>query len=233
MIASEFRHELKYISTEMQFACIRNRIGPVMQMDRNVGAEGSYRIRSLYFDDYEDTCYYENEYGTDPREKFRIRIYDHNTDTIKLELKSKEHGKTKKTSCKITKELCQDIIEKKPLSMDYIKEPVYQKFCLQMKTRLLRPSVIVEYDRIPYIYPNGNVRVTFDKNIRSGHLLHQFLSEQITARPIMPSGYHVLEVKYDAYIPDFVYQSVQVENLQQTAYSKYYLCRKYRGGIFS
>ncbi len=233
MIASEFRHELKYISTETQLACIKNRIGPLMQLDRNVGTVGSYMIRSLYFDDYENTCFYDNENGTDPREKFRIRIYNHNTDSIKLELKRKEHGKTKKTSCTISRELCQDILDKKKISMDRIDAPVYRKFCMQAQTRLLRPCAIVEYDRIPYIYQNGNVRVTFDKNIRSGNLCHQFLEKQITTRPIMPTGYHVLEVKYDAYIPDFIYRSVQIENLQQTAYSKYYLCRKYRGGIFS
>lgn len=227
MIASEFRHELKYISTETQLACIKNRIGPVMQLDRNVGTDGSYMIRSLYFDDYENTCFYENENGTDPREKFRIRIYNHNTDSIKLELKRKEHGKTRKTSCAISKELCQDILNNKPLAMDRIDAPVYRKFCLQVQTRLLQPRVIVEYSRVPYIYQNGNVRVTFDKNICSGNLCHQFLEEQITTRPIMPTGCHVLEVKYDAYIPDFIYRSVQVENLQQTAYSKYYLCRKY------
>lgn len=233
MITSKFRHELKYICTEAQLACIKSRIAPIMQLDPHTGPDGIYTIRSLYFDDYENTCFYENENGTDPREKFRIRIYNHNIDAIKLELKRKEHGKTRKLSCSISKELCKDIIDGKPLAIDCIDASIYRKFCLKVQTRLLRPKVIVEYDRTPYIYQNGNVRVTFDKNIRSGHLCHQFLEEQMTARPIMPTGGHVLEVKYDAYIPDFIYRSVQIENLQQTAYSKYYLCRKYQGGILS
>ena len=227
MAVSEFRHELKYIFTEAQLACIRNRIAPVMQLDRNVGADGTYRVRSLYFDDYEDTCFYENENGTDPREKFRIRMYDYKTDAIHLELKRKEKGKTKKMSCAITRELCQDIIDRKPLDIKRIDAPIYRKFCLQVQTRLLQPKVIVEYDRVPYIYQNGNVRVTFDKNVRSSKQYQKFLEERISARPIMPTGSHVLEVKYDDYLPDFIYRGVQVENLQQTAYSKYYLCRKY------
>lgn len=234
MISSEYRHELKYICTESQLACVKNRISTVMQIDPHTGADGSYTIRSLYFDDYGNTCFYENENGTDPREKFRIRIYNHDAAHIKLELKRKEHAKTRKISCTITEKLCRDIMDRKPLDINAVDSPVYRKFCLQIQTRLLQPRVIVEYDRIPYIYQNGNVRVTFDKNVRSGISCNQFLEEYVPMRPIMPGGHHVLEVKYDAYIPDYIYRGVQIENLQQTAYSKYYLCRKYNlGGAHS
>jgi len=232
MIASEYRHELKYLCTEGQLACVKNRIQGLMQVDPHVGSKGIYTIRSLYFDNYENTCFYENENGTDPREKFRIRIYDHNADAIKLECKRKEHGKTKKTSCSLTKELCMRIMAGEMLDVHEVDSDVYRKFCLQVQSNMMQPKIIVEYDRVPYIYQNGNVRVTFDRNMRSSNFCNQFLEEHITTRPIMPTGLHVLEVKYDAYIPDFIYRNVQIENLQQTAYSKYFLCRKYNlGGI--
>ena len=35
----------------------------------------------------------------------------------------------------------------------------------------------------------------------------------------------VLEVKYDEFIPDFLVQLLELRNMQQTAYSKYQLCR--------
>lgn len=48
-----------------------------------------------------------------------------------------------------------------------------------MRTRLLPPKVIVEYDRVPYIYPQGNVRITLDENIRSSSRVELFLEDQI------------------------------------------------------
>jgi len=97
-----------------------------------------------------------------------------------------------------------------------------------MRTRLFRPVVIVEYERIPYVYQNGNVRVTFDINMSSSANLTDFLSSELPKRPIMPAGQYLMEVKFDEYLPDFIYRSLDLGQLQQTAYSKYYLSRKYR-----
>ncbi len=89
------------------------------------------------------------------------------------------------------------------------------------------PKVIVEYERVPYIYRDGNVRVTLDRNVSSSSMVEQFLDAGIVTRPVMPLGQHVLEVKFDALIPDFLYTAAQLEKMRQTTYSKYYLCRKY------
>ena len=96
-----------------------------------------------------------------------------------------------------------------------------------MDIRLLRPAVIVEYERIPYIYPNGNVRVTFDLNVSSSCDWTHFWNDDLAKRPIMPAGMHLMEVKFDEFLPDFIYHNLNLGTLSQTAYSKYYLCRKY------
>ena len=105
--------------------------------------------------------------------------------------------------------------------------PLLQKLTMLMMTRRMRPVVIVEYDRVPYVYKNGNVRITLDTNIRSSSAVEQFLAEQIPNRPVMPAGQQLLEVKYDEYLPDFIYRALQLHSLRQTAFSKYYICRKY------
>jgi hypothetical protein len=46
----------------------------------------------------------------------------------------------------------------------------------------------------------------------------------------MQTGQHLVEVKYDEFFPDFIKGSLQLNNLQQTAFSKYYLCRKFSLG---
>lgn len=224
---SEYRHEYKYVCSERQLACIKGRIEPYMCIDANAGGRGSYTIRSLYFDDCNNICYYDNLSGIDPREKFRIRTYNADPSLIRLELKQKRHGMTRKVSCPIDMELCQRLMMGGRTDFREMDESLYRKLFLWQSTRLLKPKVIVEYDRVPYVYRDGNVRVTFDTNIRSSVDTGSFLDERITARPVMRTGYHVLEVKFDEFLPDFIHHAVQIDKLRQTAYSKYCLCRKY------
>lgn len=223
----KFRHELKYLISTAQIPMIRNRINHLLEPDIHAGGNGIYTIRSLYFDDYSNSCYYENENGTDPREKFRIRIYNHSTDRIMLECKRKERGKTLKTACALTREQTLHLMKGEVLPDIGSQPPLLQKLTLQMLTRRLRPVVIVEYDRIPYVYPSGNVRITLDTNISLSTSIGSFLDGQIPKRPVLAAGQQLLEVKYDEFLPDFIYRNLQLQNLQQTAFSKYYICRKY------
>lgn len=223
----KYRHELKYICTAAQLALIQGRVHHLLSLDSHVADGGMYTIRSLYFDDYYNRCFYENENGTDPREKFRIRIYNGSAEKISLELKKKEKGKTLKLSCPLTEEQCRTLMrgEALPGSKDY--DPVLQKLLLLMRTTLMKPKIIVEYDRVPYVYQLGNVRITLDKNISSSNQIEHFLDKEIYKRPIMPAGWHVLEVKFDEFLPDYIKSVLQLDSLRQTAYSKFYLCRKY------
>ena len=223
----KYRHELKYQVTDAQIQLLKNRMTHLIPMDRHAGPSGTYTIRSLYFDDYENRCLRENEDGTDPREKFRIRIYNHSTDRIMLECKRKERGKTHKTSCPLALEQTRHLMRGEALPDIDAQHPVLRKLTLLMLTRRMKPVVIVEYDRIPYVYQNGNVRITLDTNIRSSAAVESFLDEMVLSRPVMGVGQQLLEVKYDEYLPDFIYRNLQLHSLRQTAFSKYYVCRKY------
>lgn len=224
---TKFRHELKYPVTGAQIALLQNRINHLIPLDPHVGDTGSYRIRSLYFDDHYDRCLRENEDGTDPREKFRIRIYNASSERIRLECKRKERGKTHKLSCPLTVEQTKLLMAGKTLPDIGVQHPLLQKLTVQMLTRRLRPVVIVEYDRVPYVYENGNVRITLDTNICSCSDVTTFLDPEIPRRPVMEVGQQLLEVKYDEYLPDFIYRNLQLQSLRQSAFSKYYICRKF------
>lgn len=206
---------------------LKNRIDHLILPDRHTGPSGMYNIRSLYFDDIHNRCYYENENGTSPREKFRIRIYNHSADRITLECKRKDHGKTLKTACPLTQEQTRILMAGQPLPDIASQPPLLRRLTLEMMTHLLRPVVIVEYDRVPYTCKNGNVRITFDTNVSSSQQISGFLEPDVARRPVMPVGQQLLEVKFDEYLPDYIYRNLQLNSLQQTAYSKYYLCRKY------
>lgn len=222
----KYRHEYKYICTEEQLTLIQSRISNLLKLDSHVKKDNKYNIRSLYFDDYKNTCYYENEEGVDPREKFRIRIYNNDDTRITLELKKKNKGKTLKKSELITKDIVQKFIDNTiQLKKEY--GVILKKLYLLNKQRLMRPIIIVDYERTPYVYKDGNVRITIDRNISSSKDIRNFFKKEISKRPINSIKEHILEVKFDEFIPDHIYRSLQLDNLEQTAFSKYYLCRKY------
>ena len=229
-MALEYRHELKYVVSVQQIECLRGRIQSLMSLDSHVDEKKKYNIRSIYFDDYRNTCYFENEDGTSPREKFRMRIYNAEQEEVHLELKRKERGKTHKDSCILTQVQCTAFLKGTALPVCREDSALLQRFCFKYRAELYRPKVIVEYEREPYVYKNGNVRVTFDTDIRSSNCIDRFFDKKIFSRPVMPSGYHLMEVKYDEYLPDPIYVSLQLDHLQQTTFSKYYLCRKYTIG---
>lgn len=224
---NKYRNELKYIVSNAEVHMIRNRIRHLLMHDEYAGSNGLYSIRSLYFDDPFNRCFYENVNGTDPREKFRIRLYNHSTKRIMLECKRKENGMTMKTACPLTSEQVQILMKGKAIGDFDNQPPILKKLTAQMMMDGLRPCIIVEYEREPFVYKIGNVRVTLDLNITSSNAIERFFDEQIPRRPVMTSGHQLLEVKYDEFIPSFIINNLQLENLRQTAFSKFYMCRKF------
>ena len=169
METARYRHEYKYILSQAQILMEDAKINTIAELDSYVGEQGYYNIRSLYFDDYENSCFMANENGIDNREKYRIRIYNGAKERIKLELKQKCHGMTLKRNCGISLQQCEMLMAGRVPSDIKEDQQVLWKLAYLMETRLMMPKIIVDYDRIPYVYRPGdaNVRITFDKNIKS------------------------------------------------------------------
>ncbi len=107
----KYRNEIKYICSERELCQIEERIRRICKADAHAGAGNAYLVRSAYFDDDRNSCYFENENGIQPREKFRIRIYNNSLERITLECKRKEHGLNHKTSCPLTKDMYRSLID--------------------------------------------------------------------------------------------------------------------------
>ncbi len=71
MCAELYRHEDKYIINRSQAEILKQRAKAVMRPDVHTGNDGLYSVKSLYFDDINNSCYHESEDGTDPRAKFQ------------------------------------------------------------------------------------------------------------------------------------------------------------------
>lgn len=227
------RHEYKYLTDSRQNALLKVRAAGILQRDSHAGKDGCYRIRSLYFDTPRDSCYYENESGIGERDKYRIRIYNGDLSRITLEKKSKIRQMTRKQSCPISEALCRRLMEQRGIEITPDMTEGQKQLLGEMQRKAMRPVVIVEYVRYPFVERNGNVRVTFDENICSSNEVSRFLDPRILLRPVLSRGMSVLEVKWDAFLPDYIKHHLQQEELQWSSFSKYYLCRKYNtyGGM--
>lgn len=193
-------------------------------MPQDIHQDGDcYEIRSLYFDDAWERCLGENEAGVDQREKYRIRIYDPASDVIHLEIKEKNRGLTKKRACDLSREECVAIMEDAlPLKLDG-RAPL-NALQMQMRCSRMAPKVIIAYERTAFVHTSGNVRITFDRNIMASRCCDEFLEARVSGMtPVLPAGMHVLEVKYDEFLPDVIAQQLEIGKLRKTAFSKYYL----------
>ncbi len=217
-----YRHEYKYPVTAGQCLLLEQRLGQVLTRDVHATG-GGYTIRSLYFDDNWDTALWEKMDGVDPREKFRIRIYNRQRDYICLEKKCKRGEMTKKLQCRLTYDQCMAILTGDIDGLWRQGNGLLAELYAKMREGL-RPKTIVEYDRIPFVYAPGNVRVTLDRSIRTG-LASADLFGDVPVVPVSPLD--VLEVKYDAFLPDVVRLLTAGLETSRISVSKYALCRRY------
>lgn len=188
--------------------------------------EGRYQIRSLYFDSMGDRALREKLDGVNAREKFRIRCYNFDPSVIHLEKKSKRNGLCGKLSAELTEEETRNIIAGELGWMAEAEAPLVRELYCKMQTQGLRPKTIVDYTREPYVYAPGNVRVTFDYDIRTGLADTDFLNPDCVTIPAGDAPI-ILEVKWDAYLPDIIRDAVQTPGCRAGAFSKYAQCRIY------
>lgn len=222
----QYRNELKHLITSGDRATICAVMKSVARLDPHAAEKGFYTVRSLYFDNLADKALREKKDGVNEREKFRIRYYDSDTSLIHLEKKVKQNNMGYKLSCELTADETQRIVDGETLWMASDKRPLVVELYVKMKAQGLRPRTIVSYERIPFVYRPGNVRVTLDYNIRTGLRNTDFLDPECV---LVPAGGCdiILEVKWDDYLPDVIRHAVQLKGRQQTAYSKYAQSRIY------
>jgi len=218
----EYRNEYKFLCSQGELMVVQARLAGLMRFDSHQKGE-SYRIRSLYLDDWEESAFHENAAGVDKRKKFRIRVYDEPLSRIRLEIKHKVHGKTRKESCDLPEELCREIMAGRTIPPDPDYPYPLALLYAEMQLRRLLPRIIVEYERTVLVCPVGNVRITLDRNISWSSDFPAFLDDRIALRPVLPPGMHVLEIKYDELLPDYIMSQLCLGELRWSTFSKFYL----------
>ena len=240
----QYRHELKYKISYPDYLAMRSRLRPVMKADPHAAAGGRYLVRSVYFDNLNDKALREKIDGVAKREKFRIRYYNDDLSYIVLEKKMKIGSLCLKCSAPITEEECRKILSGGRSSvtdggrgslrngdLSFMKEhpqELVRELYAKMTCQLLRPRVLVSYTREPFIYQAGNVRVTFDSDIRTSLFHQEFLTKEAAGISATDEPQDVyLEVKFDAFLPEVVQALIRVKGIRQHAFSKYSASRRF------
>lgn len=220
------RHELKHEITVMDCYLLRNKLIHVMDIDPHAHNDGKYLIRSVYFDNFDNKVLTQKKEGYFDRDKFRVRLYDFNTDYLNLEKKSKRNNLTFKQKCRITAEEYERIRIGDNAWMENDSRSLMRELFIQMNLFQLKPITVVDYEREVFIYKYGNVRITFDSSIKTSFRNNDVLNPTIPMIETNPNVV-VLEVKYDEYLPTVIKQLLQIGDRQKGAYSKYQISRMY------
>ena len=219
-----YRYEQKYMLNFAQYRELAPVLGALRSRDKHGGEAGEYMIRSLYFDDMYQSAYEEKQSGVYARKKYRIRIYNCLDNVIHLECKYKQGAYISKESLPLTRREYQRIMEGDCGFLLKKDSQMGREFCVDYLSRLLRPKVIVDYEREPYILEAGTVRVTFDKGVRAARAGEDLFDRNIPAFSAIPPDRMIMEIKFTGYLPERVRRIFQVRNMPQTSASKYCLC---------
>lgn len=223
-----YRHELKYSVSFADYISMRARLRAVMESDLHADANGRYLVRSIYFDNSDDKVLREKIDGTNNREKFRIRYYNDDLSYIALEKKTKTGRLCTKESVVISEDEFRRILSGDVLFMRDHDEALLRELHAKMNYQRLKPRLLVSYVREPYIYKAGNVRVTFDSKIRTSLFDREFINRKMSDISATDTPQDmILEIKYDAFLPEIIQDIIQVPELRQEAFSKYGVSRRF------
>lgn len=222
------RSELKYYLNDVQTEGLQHQLGQFMDMDRYCADRTGYRVRSLYFDSFDDECLYQKQSGFLHRRKIRLRTYgDAGSDTVKFEIKHKSGQLVRKDSVTLSKSDAQAICDGDHAVLLNYENPVLDSIYATFQSRAYRPKVVVEYQRVAFVLPVSNVRITMDKHLRSNINHLDLFSTVRDSMPVLVEGKQVLEVKYDEFLPGYIKKVLANVSAERMAISKYTLARRF------
>jgi len=221
----KYRHELKFKISNSAAEVLKYKLSLIMQTDSNAFYDdGSYLIKSLYFDNLDSKSYNEKMDGILYRKKYRIRMYNDDESFIRLEKKMKHNNYTAKEQMLISKDIYSKIVKGKINEIDNASGLLLE-FLNDMRTKGIIPSIIVYYHRTAFTYPISDVRITFDSNIQSGLYNYDLLAKDTPVFNVDEKGKQVLEVKFNEVLPLHIANILNDIPSCREAVSKFALCR--------
>lgn len=218
------RHELKFLISASSAELLRRRLPCIMRRDSHAGQAGQYAIRSLYFDDFYANAYAEKMSGVSDRIKYRLRLYNYDPSFIRLECKEKHGNLTRKRAATVDLPGAMALQTLQPVDgADGLVLELEQK----LRWEGLRPRVLVDYDRTPFVCADGNTRITLDENLRTRPFEADLLASPAAMIPVLAADQAILEVKFDDYLPGYLSDALSDIPKTNLAISKFALCSEF------
>ena len=224
------RFEMKYIIDSKISKILQKKISNFMELDKFAKkfSKKEYFVRSLYFDNDNFENFNEKVDGLKVRYKFRLRTYSRNNNfnpIIYLEKKGRYNQRTYKIRKKLNYKDFNYLLDDSKifnLSKKFNNEKLIGEFIFDKYKKLIKPKVVIDYHRKPFINKIGNYfRLTFDSNLKSTPTNKLFYKNDHTKKVI--AGYEILEVKFDRTIPPWFQKLIQSFELNRISVSKYVL----------
>lgn len=221
------RNELKYYISNNEYNTLANKLVHVLKPDSFSTPKIGYFVRSLYFDSFHDECLFEKQSGDMFRKKYRMRIYDTKTETVKFEIKNKWNNQIFKETASISKESAYKIIEGNYSELLTYKNSILNKIYKKFTEKQYVPKVIIDYQRDAFMFDFFNLRITFDKNLHSNNTDFDLFSDNLHTIPVILEGKQILEIKYEHVLPEYIHRTLQLDAVERMAISKYSLGRRF------
>ena len=213
------RQEYKYLISYVDYFKVIDSLKFILKHDKH-GVEDSYPVYSVYLDDLVFNGASDKAFGNELHKKYRIRHYN-DSNKRKLELKLKSDHLTKKTSTDIDEELYNAILERNIDVLEkHFDDDLIRKFTLDFLKNYLSPVCIIKYDREAYKDESDNLRITFDHSLYVSRFGHDFDDMDLK---LIRDSMLILEIKYEHYLPRHIKELFNKVNLNQIAYSKYFM----------
>jgi len=225
------RQEKKYLISLDRYYYLSRQFSRTLQEDTHSSGDG-YLVRSLYFDDIDNTDYEEKINGVEVRKKIRLRNYGPGSKSAKLELKQKQGQWQKKRSLTLDKDKSLRLIAGDYTALLECKSDFADECFGIMNMRCYRPKTVVSYTRKVFIAKENEIRITFDHHIKGTEARFDIFSDDFVENPIFDPYMVVLEIKYNNFLLSYIKDIVQSCNESERAISKYCLGRTSLQGYY-
>lgn len=214
-----FRKEIKYLISRREAMILQQKLDGIMERDIH-GENGRYFIRSQYYDSIDDQDLWDNLDGMYEKRKIRLRIYSLSDLSAKLEFKCKNGSDGVKYSIPVSREQALQMEQGDASFLLEYETELAMRLYLRITQGCYRPKTIIDYQRLAFAYPAGDVRITFDTDIR-GTLYPYGLFEDVGTDALGSTEQVLMEVKYTGFLPDMIAETLKEADELSTSHSKY------------
>jgi hypothetical protein len=210
------RWEVKYVVDRSTRTALDRDLRALMQADRYTGDDGSYLVRSLYFDTPDYMAYHSKMAGEPVRHKLRARTYTHDpalVRSVRLEVKSRYLNTVHK--------LAADVGRRLPPARLVESQAELREFFRLYKMYNMEPKILVQYRRRAFERRDlVRVRVNFDFDIVASRDPDLF-GDLRHARRLLRYDHSVFEIKVDGAMPYWLHMLIGKYDLQVQPFSKF------------